>query len=79
MVRARSSGGIAANFWYQMKEDELKFVTMEIIFDRWYHFNEKITALSGFLFIGMHCIYFIFKRLQMGKHNLQIVNINNLE
>ena len=39
-----------------MKEDELNFLTMKIIFYKWFNFNGKITALSGFLFIGTHCI-----------------------
>ena len=39
-----------------MKEDELKFVTIKAIFDKIFNFIGKITALLGFLFIGMHCI-----------------------
>ena len=35
---------------------ELNFVTMEIIFHKCFNFSGKITALSGFLFIGTHCI-----------------------
>ena len=39
-----------------MKEDELNFLTMEIIFYKLLNFSRNITALSGFLFIGTHCI-----------------------
>ena len=51
IVLARSCGGITAHFLCQMKEDELNFVTMKIIFHKLFNFSGKIAALSGFLFI----------------------------
>ena len=57
IVLVQSCMGIAAHFWCQVKEDELNFVTMKIIFYKWFNFSGKITALSGFLFIGTHCIW----------------------
>ena len=48
--------GITAHIWCQMKEDELNFVTIKTIFHKIVNFSGKITALSGFLFIGTHCI-----------------------
>ena len=58
IVLARSCVSVAAHLWYQMKEDELNFVTMTIIFYKLFNFSGKITAISGFLFIGTHCIMF---------------------
>ena len=48
-----------ANIWCQMKEDELNFVTMKSIFYKTFNFSGKITALSGFVCIGTHCIWWI--------------------
>ena len=59
--------------WCQMKEDELNFVTMKMIFYEWFNFSGEITALSGFLFIGTHCIFYFKKEKYTTwscKHNL---------
>ena len=57
IVLARLCVDITAHIWCQMKEDELNFVTIKTIFHKIFNFSGKITALSGFLFIGTHCIY----------------------
>ena len=56
IVLARLCMGITAHFWCQMKEEELNFVTMKTILYKFFNFSGKITALSGVLFIGTHCI-----------------------
>ena len=50
-----------------MKEDELNFLTMEIIFYKLFNFCAKITALSGFLFIGTLFIYVVVSILRSGS------------
>ena len=55
IVLTRPCVGITVHYWCQMKEDELNFVTMKVIFYKLFNFSRKITALSGFLFIGTHC------------------------
>ena len=53
--------GYCSSFWYQIKEDELNYVTMKIIFYHWFNFIGEITALSGFLFVwdALHFIYIV--------------------
>ena len=57
IVLARLCVGITTHIWCQMKEDELNFVTIKTICYKTFNFSGKITALSGFLFIGTHYIY----------------------
>ena len=53
IVLARSCVGIAAHFWCQVKDDELNFVTMKIIF-------YKCRGGSRNLRKGGHNILFFF-------------------
>ena len=57
VVLARLCVGITAHFWCQIKEHELNYVTVKTILYKFFIFIGKITALSGFLFIGTHCIF----------------------
>ena len=77
IVLARSCVDIAAHFWYQMKVDELNFVKMEIIFCKLFNFGGKITALSGFRFIGTHCTIKLLNNSGTVYLNITIYNEEN--